>query len=57
MAEDKAELIFCVVCGERVAEVVLEDGRVLCSVCLIEEMGLPWKPATEDDGSDEGGAD
>ncbi len=29
----------CGVCEERVAELVADDGRVLCSVCKLEEMG------------------
>ena len=33
MAKDVASVVICEACGDRVAEIVAEDRRALCSEC------------------------
>lgn len=37
MIETASRVVWCEACSERVAEIVAEDGRTLCSVCHLEE--------------------
>lgn len=38
MAGDSVDLVMCAACEERVAELIAEDGRGVCSVCMLEDM-------------------
>ncbi len=38
MADDSVDLVMCAACEERVAELIAEDGRGVCSVCMLEEI-------------------
>lgn len=38
MADDSVNLVMCAACEERVAELIAEGGRGVCSVCMLEEM-------------------
>ncbi|MGB5548309.1 MAG: hypothetical protein WBM74_17145 [Polyangiales bacterium] len=38
MANDSVDLVMCAACQERVAELIAEGGRGVCSVCMLEEM-------------------
>lgn len=53
MAGDRDSLVLCVACQERVAELVAEDGRVLCSVCTLQEM-RERSGSQRDDGQTDG---
>ena len=37
MAKSVASVVICEACGERVAEIVADDGRALCSRCHLTE--------------------
>ena len=37
MAKSVASVVICEGCGERVAEIVADDGRTLCSRCHLTE--------------------
>ena len=39
MAKSVASVVICEGCGERVAEIVADDGRALCSRCHLTESG------------------
>lgn len=38
MTGNREDLVMCVACEKRVAELIAEHGRVLCSVCKLQEM-------------------
>ena len=52
MAAERENWVMCVACQQRVAELVAEDGRVLCSVCTLREMSEPSGSEADDDPSD-----
>ena len=41
MAVDSGDVVMCEACKKRVAEVIAEDGRALCSLCHLEQAGIP----------------
>lgn len=53
MTGNRANLVICVACEKRVAELIAEHGRVLCSVCKLEEMGARTGCEADGDKTDD----
>ena len=49
MADDSVNLVMCAACEERVAELIAEGGRGVCSVCMLEEIDSNSKRDETDD--------
>jgi anti-sigma factor ChrR (cupin superfamily) len=49
MADDSVDLVMCAACEERVAELIAEGGRSVCSVCMLEEIDSNSKRDETDD--------
>ena len=49
MAEDVATVVLCEKCGERTAEVVVDEKRAICGECFVQEQ---IHPTVRQDGSD-----
>ncbi|NNE19504.1 MAG: hypothetical protein HKN10_13600 [Myxococcales bacterium] len=52
MAKSSATVVFCEACGERVAELVDDDRRALCSECHLAARPEETPPEEEPDPSD-----
>ena len=52
MAKSSATLVFCDACGERVAEIVADDRRALCSECHLAARQEETPPEEAPDPSD-----
>lgn len=52
MTEDVASVVICDECGDRVAEIVVEEERALCAACHLKGEGIGAVSGASDDGSE-----